>query len=123
MLSLNYLKDHPLPQAERVQRPPTEELNNLMVYGIFLGFHARNNYGMSNPRYSVVKDYATVPLGGHIVAATPLEGYDLTGLYVDVDPDFWDSIDLLESAYDRIKVTTFRGEAWLYVKPNQHTRD
>lgn len=98
-------------------RPETGDLNKLFVYGIFLGKSYRDSYGMTNSRYTTVKNYATVPIGGHIVAATPLKGYDLTGLIVEVDPNFWTRIDALEGAYDRIKVQTFWGEAWMYVKP------
>lgn len=101
----------------KVKRPPTEELDKLFVYGIFLGESYRTRYGMSNPRYTTVKDYATVPVQGGIVTAEPLEGYDLTGLIVDVNPTYWDRIDALEVEYDRIKVQTRYGEAWMYVTP------
>lgn len=73
---------------------------------------------MSRPKYATVKNYATKPIGGEIVEAVPVEGFDLTGLVVDVDPEYWNKIDALESGYDRIKVQTMYGEAWMYAKPN-----
>lgn len=104
---------------ETKSRPDTGDLNRLFVYGIFLGEFARKNFGMSLPRYSTVKDYATFPIGGHIVMAEPIKGYDLTGLVVNIDPDYWDKLDTLEGAYARVKVKTGYGEAWMYVRPSK----
>ena len=98
-------------------KPYPGKLNKLFVYGIFLGEDNRKAFGMSNPRYTVVRNYATEPVGGSIVTAVPLKGYNLTGLYVDVDPTNWEDIDRLEGGYDRIKVDTLLGKAWMYVKP------
>lgn len=105
-----------------IQRPETGDLNSLFVYGIFLDKDKRASYGMSNPLYTTVKGFATVPLMGDMVAAVPLEGYNLTGLLVEVNPGDWWKIDRLESAYDRIKVNTYFGESWMYVRPYKYTR-
>lgn len=96
-------------------------MNRLFVYGIFLSKTRRDEYGMSNPRYATVKDYATfgVTQDGHIVEAARVTGLDLvlTGLVVDVDPTRWENIDSLEGGYDRIRVvTTEREEVWMYVR-------
>ena len=88
----------------------------LFVYGIFLNERHRKPFNMTNPKYAVVKDYATVPIGGTIVAAEPLKGYDLTGLIVDIDSTEWERLDRLEAGYKRIKVETSRGKAWMYIR-------
>lgn len=90
--------------------------DKLFVYGIFLDERNRRRYGMTNPVYDTVLDYVTV--GDYIVEAKREAGYNysLAGLVVDVDPVYWDAIDMLESAYDRIRITTMNGEhAWMYV--------
>lgn len=90
-------------------------MNRLFVYGIFLDESARFAYGMSNPQYQTVKDYVTI--GNGIVAAykIPNYGFCLSGLVVNVDPDYWGRIDGLESGYNRIKVNTTDGEeVWIY---------
>jgi hypothetical protein len=100
--------------------------NKLFVYGIFLDKYNRRNYGMENPEYAVVEDYATYSVGGHIVEARPCKGAALTGLLVKVTPfyldrrnkikDQWRDIDALEWAYDKIVVTTTLGDkAYMYV--------
>lgn len=84
--------------------------NKLFVYGIFLGKGNRDAYGMSNPQYATVPNFVTV--GGHIVKAVPVEDgarASLTGLLVDVDPQYWAAIDNLEYGYDRNIVTTTNG--------------
>lgn len=91
-------------------------MNRLFVYGIFLGEYQRQSYGMSNPQYATVLDYAT--FGHSIVQAEKIAGvgFSLTGLVVDVDPECWRDIDALEGAYKRIKVKTTRGEeVYMYV--------
>lgn len=104
-------------------------MGKLFVYGIFLDQHAREQYGMTGEHYATVRDYATI--GGKIVAAIKANGYCLTGLVVDVPekryyppaperPDYeldnWQSLDSLESGYDRVKIKTTDGEkCWLYV--------
>ena len=94
-------------------------MNKLFVYGIFIDEYHRNNYGMTNPRYDVVLDYATVRAYGDIVQAIPASSYfgvALTGLVVDVDPNYWGRIDQLEQGYERIKVKTERGvQTYMYV--------
>ena len=110
-----------LTKEAQVKPKAKQTLNKLFVYGIFLDEFFRNKYGMSFSEYATVKDYATIPIRGHIVAAVPLKGYDLTGLVVRVDPKYWSSIDRLESAYERIKVQTSSGETWMYVQ-NKHPR-
>lgn len=90
--------------------------NRLFVYGIFLGQGCRDAYGMSNPEYATVLDYAT--FGGSIVEAyrIPDYGLSLTGLTVDVDPECWRRLDALEAGYTRKKVTTTDGEeVYMYV--------
>lgn len=87
----------------------------LFVYGIFLDEENRNHYGMTNPHYATVPDFAT--FGGQIVQANLIRHADLslTGLLVDYDPNRWQSLDLLEGGYDRIIVTTTTGErAFMY---------
>lgn len=91
----------------------------LFVYGIFLGEKNRRDYGMSNPRYDTVADFVT--FGDYIVSAAPVDdgtGAQLTGLVVDVDPDFWNDIDALEGGYERILVETYsHGMAFMYAAP------
>ena len=101
------------------ERPQTDGLNKLFVYGIFLDEANRRAYGMSNPRYQTVSGYAT--FGKGIVMAYPVnEEAGLTGLVVDVDPDRWESIDNLEYRYDRFKVTTdLNEEVWMYGRHNK----
>jgi gamma-glutamylcyclotransferase (GGCT)/AIG2-like uncharacterized protein YtfP len=98
--------------------------DKLFVYGIFLDEYNRKAYGMSNPAYDTVLDYAT--FGNGIVQAVRItrpEGkprLSLTGLVVDVDPAFWPDIDRLEQAYDRIEVeTTSKQKAYMYVRPKR----
>lgn len=88
--------------------------NKLFVYGIFLDEDRRKSYGMTNPRYATVKDYAT--FGGGIVWAKhiPECGLSLTGLLVDVDPKHWDRLDALEAGYDR-KIVNAGVKAYMYV--------
>jgi gamma-glutamylcyclotransferase (GGCT)/AIG2-like uncharacterized protein YtfP len=85
-------------------------MNKLFVYGIFLDERNRQYYGMSNPSYDTVADYATY--GGEIVAAyhQPNAGLALTGLVVNIDPARWPELDRLEGGYTRREVTTLRGE-------------
>lgn len=92
------------------------DINRLFVYGIFLDAHNRLAYGMSNPVYTTVDGYVTV--GAHVVQAVKApSGYALTGLIVDVDPKYWDKIDSLERAYERILVTTVDNEqAYMYAE-------
>lgn len=97
-----------------------ENTEKLFVYGIFLGEYTRQGYGMTNPRYATVRDYAT--FGGHIVQAqhVPGVGFSLTGLLVDIPRDRWKSLDRLEGGYSRVKVNVETGwnteeEAWMYV--------
>lgn len=90
-------------------------MNKLFVYGIFLSDSNRIAYGMRNPCYDAVLDYATY--GGCIVTAYKQEdtGLSLTGLVVDVDPDRWGDIDRLEGSYDREIITTVNGvQAYIY---------
>ena len=87
----------------------------LFVYGIFLDEMNRLYYGMENPSYDTVRGYITV--GDSIVTAVPstIIGSSLTGLLVDVPVSSFPRLDLLESGYDRIKVTTTSGfEAFMY---------
>jgi len=93
-----------------------EKLNRLFVYGIFLGEDGRKAYGMSKPQYDTVPGYLTV--GDYIVQAIKIEDQRirLTGLRVDVDPDYWGKIDDLEAGYDRVKITTTNNQdCWMYV--------
>lgn len=96
-------------------------MDRLFVYGVFLSKYNRDRYGMSNPRYATVKDYATFALmqrGGIVEAArvTGL-GLEMTGLIVDVDPTRWDDIDSLEHGYDRVQIVTTANErAYIYVR-------
>lgn len=94
--------------------------NKLFVYGIFLGKAQRDAYGMSNARYTTVPGYITV--GSYIVEAVKVDepSIQLTGLLVDVDPEQWPSIDSLEGGYERIKVKTLSGEAWMYAAREKH---
>ena len=90
-------------------------MDKLFVYGIFLDERNRNAYGMSNPHYATVAGYITI--GSRIVQAVRADGLGaaLTGLLVDVEPDQWPRIDMLESGYDRITITTTDGiEAYMY---------
>lgn len=92
-------------------------MNRLFVYGIFLDEDRRQTYGMSNPEYATVLDFAT--FGHSIVSARriPDIGLSLTGLTVDVDPAYWERLDLLEHGYDRKLVKTTRGEkVYMYVE-------
>jgi len=89
--------------------------DKLFVYGIFLDAGNRAAYGMTNPQYETVKGYMTI--GGRIVQAVQVsdERASLTGLLVDVDPEYWGILDQLETGYDRITVTTTGGvEAYMY---------
>lgn len=98
---------------ENWEEPSTPKL---FVYGIFLDESNRNHYGMSNPHYDTVKGYITV--GDRIVQAVRIGGVDnvaLTGLTVDMNPEYWEMLDLLESGYERIQVITTGGEeAYMY---------
>lgn len=96
-------------------------MDKLFVYGIFLGERQRRSYGMLNPEYATVENYATV--GNQIVQAVPAKGYTLTGLLVDVtefDLDgrsTWQALDALERGYDRIIIKTTQGiEAYMYAE-------
>lgn len=95
------------------------ERDQLFVYGIFLSERNQQDYGMSNPEYDVVADFVTV--GGYIAQAVPVEpgtGVILTGLVVEVDPQYWKEIDNLEAGYERIIVNTnAHGQAHMYVAP------
>lgn len=95
--------------------------NRLFVYGIFLGETMRNSYGMTNPVYATVPGYFTV--GHHIVQAVPIpERPDiaLTGLTVDVDPEYWERLDRLEGGYDRVVVkTTDEEKVFMYASPER----
>jgi len=93
-------------------------MDRLFVYGIFLGEGARKKYGMSNPVYSTVKNYITVGHGIVTAVKTNKPGVELTGLVVDVDPEYWPKIDELEQGYDRIIVKTcFDEEVYMYANP------
>lgn len=100
-------------------------MNKLFVYGIFLSEPTRYRYGMSNPKYAVVKGYSTVQKYGNIVEAVYVGGSaGLTGLLVDVRPAYWEHIDLLEHGYDRIEVETINGErAWMYAAKEVRNAD
>lgn len=92
-------------------------MNKLFVYGIFLDKYMRDEYGMTNPKYATVPDYAT--FGGGIVMAVkiPDARLSLTGLLVDMNPDNWDKLDRLERGYRRIEITTGSGQqAYMYAK-------
>jgi gamma-glutamylcyclotransferase (GGCT)/AIG2-like uncharacterized protein YtfP len=92
-------------------------MNKLFVYGIFLDEYMRENYGMTNPKYATVLDYAT--FGGNIVMAVkiPKNNLSLTGLLVDMNPDKWEDLDRLEGGYRRVRInTTNNQEAYMYVK-------
>ena len=98
----------------------TDEPTKLFVYGIFLNEYNRERYGMTNPSYDTVLDFAT--FGHGIVQASYLPGgnLSLTGLLVDYDPEVWENLDRLEGGYDRIIVTTTRGErAYMYAEPSK----
>lgn len=91
-------------------------MNKLFVYGIFLDEKNRQRYGMSNPRYATVKDYAT--WGNYIVTAKHQSGAGLalTGLLVDIEPEAWPRLDALEAGYDREEVDVLGlGKAYMYV--------
>jgi gamma-glutamylcyclotransferase (GGCT)/AIG2-like uncharacterized protein YtfP len=97
-------------------------MNKLFVYGIFLDENNRRAFGLHNPEYAVVRDYATFSIGGSIVMAAHVPGNNLglTGLLCDVDPEKWERLDQLEGAYDRIQITTEDGErAWMYVEQSE----
>lgn len=95
-------------------------MNLLFVYGIFLDRSARLEFGMSNPQYATVKGYAT--FGDYIVSAHRIDpdepampDYCLTGLLVDVDPEYWKRLDALEHGYNRKIITTAQGiKAYMY---------
>lgn len=90
-------------------------MNRLFVYGIFLDEHMREHYGMANPHYATVADYATY--GNQIVTAYKQEnaGLALTGLLVNMNPEKWENLDRLEGGYKRIVITTTGGdEAYMY---------
>lgn len=90
-------------------------MNHLFVYGIFLNEGNRERYGMTNPRYAVVPGYATRTCYGDIVEAVPVQSeFSLTGLYVDIDPAYWERLDRLEHGYQRVEVNTSEGRAWMY---------
>jgi hypothetical protein len=106
------------------QIPVHTTLNKLFVYGIFLSKHNRDAYGMDREKYATVPDYAT--FGGTIVKAVfiPEMGLSLTGLLVDVEPSNWRNLDLLESGYDRVIITTNAGErAYMYAQPERKEDD
>lgn len=90
------------------------EKEKLFVYGIFLDEHNRDSYGMSSPRYATVRDFLTV--GGGIVQAVyvPDAGLSLTGLLVDMNPEYWRDLDALEHGYERILVRVGGEYAWMY---------
>lgn len=97
-------------------------MNKLFVYGIFLEEPTRRRFGMSNPSYATVTGYITI--GVHIVQAVPVNNQNiaLTGLLVDVDPNYWERIDSIEAGYDRIEVTLTdynKTKAWMYVRPRR----
>lgn len=92
-------------------------MDKLFVYGIFLSEKARNSWNMTNPEYAVVHGYKTVCKQLDIVEAIPDEEADLTGLLVEITPYGWESLDQMESGYDRIEVETTLGEAcYMYVR-------
>lgn len=109
-------------------------VDKLFVYGIFLGAGMREHYGMVNPQYATVKDYAT--WGNHIVCAypDPGKGLALTGLLVDIpkfinrddgrgDQDNWMRLDALEGGYTREVIKTTDGtEAFMYVGRARYDR-
>jgi len=97
-------------------------MEQLFVYGIFLSQYNRDAYGMTNPRYFTVLDYATYGRGIVQAHYEPGKGLSLTGLLVDVDPSQWEALDRLETGYKRIKVKTYNGvEAWMYVAPKNNS--
>lgn len=92
-------------------------LNKLFVYGIFLDKANRNAYGMTNPEYATVKNYAT--FGSIIVQAVHIPDINLclTGLLVDMNEYKWGALDALEGGYRRIVITTTEGKkAYMYAK-------
>ena len=100
-----------------IGEPSTPVLNRVFVYGIFLDQQNRDRFGMSNPRYETVDDYATFGRGIVQARYVPNVGLGLTGLLVDIDPDYWDRLDRLEAGYDRKLIVTDSGdEAWMYVE-------
>ncbi len=86
------------------------DYDRLFVYGIFLNERTRDGYGMINPEYATVLDYATY--GHSIVTAhfIPQAGLSLTGLTVDMPKANWPALDMLEAGYRRVKVKTTDGE-------------
>lgn len=91
-------------------------MNRLFVYGIFLDAHNRLAYGMSNPHYTTVDGFVTIG-AGIVQAVKAPTGYALTGLIVDVDPNYWEKLDKLEGGYERILVTTVDNEeAYMYAE-------
>lgn len=92
-------------------------MDRLFVYGIFLDEGQRRGFGMVNPRYATVLDYATV--GHRIVQAVhiPGAGLALTGLLVDMPNSNWEELDALEGGYERIVIRTTSGyEAYMYAE-------
>lgn len=104
-------------------------MNRLFVYGIFLDEDMRRSYGMSNPRYATVLDYATYGKGIVTAYRQVGAGLSLTGLLVDVpaktqwqdannvwhEDDNWLDLDRLELNYKRIIIKTTDGdEAYMY---------
>jgi gamma-glutamylcyclotransferase (GGCT)/AIG2-like uncharacterized protein YtfP len=98
----------------------TEEPTRLFVYGIFLDERNRQSYGMTDPEYQTVADFATV--GGRIVKAVhiPQAGLALTGVAVEYNPEQWERLDRLEGGYDRIIVKTTQGEpVYMYAEHDE----
>ena len=96
-------------------------MDKLFVYGIFLGERQRQSYGMVNPRYATVRDYATVGVmpDGYIVSAVECKGAVLTGLLVDIPSSQWERLDALEAGYTRVQITTTSNErAYMYAEAN-----
>lgn len=107
-------------KAIREKRFPTPTVNRLFVYGIFLGEANRKCYGMTNPEYATVPGYIT--MGRHIVQAVKVDNPSiaLTGLTVDIDPEYWGRLDALEGGYARVLVTTDdEEELYMYVEPER----
>lgn len=98
--------------------------HRLFVYGIFLGETTRQYYGMTDPQYAVVKNYATYARNGHIVEAAQVDpscNAAMAGLVVTVDPKKWDQIDALERDYDRKLVTTTSNQhVYMYVSKEKY---
>lgn len=102
---------------ESNQQLPEIPTSKLFVYGIFLGATMRSYYEMHNPMYATVPGFLTV--GQHIVQARYEPTYPnlaLTGLLVEIPDDRFESLDALEGGYERVRVTTDSGEAFMYVE-------